>query len=256
MKGHTPEAIGATMTSEEIAELVGSRHDNVKRTIDTLAAKEVIQFPQSEERERINGLGLKQSSTVYVFTGERGKRDSIIVVAQLCPEFTARLVDRWQELEQRLQLAAAADLSDRVNASLLLVESMRRTLNLSNSSAIGAYRKIEQHYGLPPMTPTYAIDAPSDAVDGSSRTTAALRTLLQRRGFPLKVQDAYRRLETAGIVVRMSRPSTKGPNKEFWSVTTKGLLFGKNMTSPGNPRETQSHFFESRADELLAMIAG
>ncbi|MGL9734753.1 MAG: hypothetical protein ACR5LF_00365 [Symbiopectobacterium sp.] len=40
--------------------------------------------------------------------GEQGKRDSIIVVAQLCPEFTARLcpeftarlVDRWQELEK------------------------------------------------------------------------------------------------------------------------------------------------------------
>ncbi|EPI8895197.1 phage antirepressor KilAC domain-containing protein, partial [Escherichia coli] len=27
------------------------------------------------------------------------KRDSIIVVAQLSPEFTARLVDRWRELE-------------------------------------------------------------------------------------------------------------------------------------------------------------
>lgn len=251
MKGHTPEAIGATMTSQEIADLVGSRHDNVKRTIDTLAAGGVITFPQAEEKPTGG-----RPVTLYVFTGERGKRDSIIVVAQLCPEFTARLVDRWQELEQRLQVAAAADLSDKVNASLLLVESMRRTLNLSNSSAIGAYRKIEQHYGLPPMTPTYAIDAPSDAVDGSSRTTAALRTLLQRRGFPLKVQDAYRRLEAVGIVVRMSRPSTKGPNKEFWSVTTKGLLFGKNMTSPGNPRETQPHFFESRADELLAMIAG
>lgn len=250
MKGHAPEAIGATMTSQEIADLVGSRHDNVKRTIDTLAASGVITFPQTEEKPTGG-----RPVTLYVFTGERGKRDSIIVVAQLCPEFTARLVDRWQELELRLQVAAAAGLSDQVNASLLLVESMRRTLNLSNSSAIGAYRKIEQHYGLPPMTPTYAIDAPSDAVDGSSRTTAALRTLLQRRGFPVKVQDAYRRLEAAGIVVRMSRPSTKGPNKEFWSVTTKGLLFGKNMTSPGNPRETQPHFFESRADELLAMIA-
>ncbi|EEG9142755.1 phage antirepressor KilAC domain-containing protein, partial [Escherichia coli] len=33
------------------------------------------------------------------FEGEQGKRDSIIVVAQLSPEFTARLVDRWRELE-------------------------------------------------------------------------------------------------------------------------------------------------------------
>lgn len=31
-----------------------------------------------------------------------GKRDSYVVVAQLSPEFTARLVDRWQELEEQV----------------------------------------------------------------------------------------------------------------------------------------------------------
>ncbi|MGK9617213.1 hypothetical protein O6474_25055, partial [Salmonella enterica subsp. enterica] len=29
------------------------------------------------------------------------KRDSFVVVAQLCPEFTAALVDRWQALEEQ-----------------------------------------------------------------------------------------------------------------------------------------------------------
>ncbi len=38
-------------------------------------------------------------ASVFNFTGDKGKRDSIVVVAQLSPEFTARLVDRWQELE-------------------------------------------------------------------------------------------------------------------------------------------------------------
>ena len=42
----------------------------------------------------------------YVFSGEQGKRDSIIVVAQLSPEFTARLVDRWQELEAQVRQPA------------------------------------------------------------------------------------------------------------------------------------------------------
>ncbi|HAW7305914.1 TPA: Rha family transcriptional regulator [Escherichia coli] len=87
------------MTSIEIAELVGKRHDNVKRTIETLAKGGVVRFPQIEVFEKINNLGLRRSVEAYVFEGEQGKRDSIIVVAQLSPEFTARLVDRWRELE-------------------------------------------------------------------------------------------------------------------------------------------------------------
>ncbi|EEV0614224.1 Rha family transcriptional regulator [Escherichia coli] len=93
----------ASMTSIEIAELVGSRPDSVKRTIETLAKKGIIQFPQSVEIENKQSLGPRRFSSAYVFEGERGKRDSIIVVAQLCPEFTARLVDRWRELEEQIR---------------------------------------------------------------------------------------------------------------------------------------------------------
>ncbi|MDM1757204.1 phage antirepressor KilAC domain-containing protein [Acinetobacter sp. 256-1] len=85
------------MTSLEIAELVEKRHDNVKRTIETLVKQAIITSPQIEEKPTAG-----RPSTFYVFTGEQGKRDSIIVVAQLCPEFTARLVDRWQELEAQV----------------------------------------------------------------------------------------------------------------------------------------------------------
>lgn len=37
--------------------------------------------------------------TEYLFN----KRDSLILVAQNCPQFTARIVDRWQELEAQQQ---------------------------------------------------------------------------------------------------------------------------------------------------------
>ena len=85
-----------SMTSLEIAELVEKRHDNVKRTIESLVKANIISNPQIEDGiKSANGVIPK----VYVFTGGKGKRDSIIVVAQLCPEFTARLVDRWAELE-------------------------------------------------------------------------------------------------------------------------------------------------------------
>lgn len=81
-----------TMSSREIAEIVESRHDNVKRTMETLKDKGLISFTQSEEKTS------GRPATVY----HVGKRDSYVIVAQLCPEFTARLVDRWQELERQV----------------------------------------------------------------------------------------------------------------------------------------------------------
>ncbi|EKL3980157.1 Rha family transcriptional regulator [Morganella morganii] len=85
----------ASMTSIDIAELVGSRHDKVKQSIERLAERGIITLPPMGEKPTSG-----RPVTYYIFEGEEGKRDSIIVVAQLSPEFTARLVDRWKELEQ------------------------------------------------------------------------------------------------------------------------------------------------------------
>jgi phage regulator Rha-like protein len=86
-----------SMSSLEMAELCEKRHDSVKRTIETLSGKGVISHPQI-----VNGK--KSANGVVTQVYYVGERDSYIVVAQLSPEFTARLVDRWQELERNLQL--------------------------------------------------------------------------------------------------------------------------------------------------------
>ena len=105
-----------SMTSHEIADLVESRHDSVKRTIERLANQRVIVQPPSVDEHGTDAVGRPRTTQVYVFSGEQGKRDSIIVVAQLSPEFTARLVDRWQELESR-QAVALPDFTDPVTAA-------------------------------------------------------------------------------------------------------------------------------------------
>lgn len=94
-----------SMTSLEIAELCQKRHDNVKRTIEILSGKTdkrdaVISRPHSEvvQKEVNNRI---YDVEVYIFKGEQGKLDSITIVAQLCPEFTAALVKRWYELENQ-----------------------------------------------------------------------------------------------------------------------------------------------------------
>ncbi|ENU91585.1 phage antirepressor KilAC domain-containing protein [Acinetobacter vivianii] len=91
-----------TMNSLEIAELVQAEHRAVVLSIERLAKRGVIQLSSMVKVENKQSLSPNKFTNVYQFTGEQGKRDSIIVVAQLCPEFTARLVDRWQELEAQV----------------------------------------------------------------------------------------------------------------------------------------------------------
>ena len=108
-----------TMTSREIAELVEKRHDNVKRTVSDLANAGVISYPQIEDgKKAANGV----VETVYLLE----KRDSFIVVAQLSPEFTARLVDRWQELESQAATAIPQTLSAALRLAADQAEQIER----------------------------------------------------------------------------------------------------------------------------------
>jgi len=83
------------MSSREIAELVEARHDSVKRAIERLAERGTIVQPPAVDEQDADAMGRKRTTSVYHLE----KRDSFVVVAQLSPEFTARLVDRWQQLE-------------------------------------------------------------------------------------------------------------------------------------------------------------
>lgn len=87
-----PNGQPLTMSSREIADLTNKRHDNVKRTIESLFQKELISFTQIEENP-----GRQGGRPLIVY--HVNERDSYVVVAQLSPEFTSKLVDRWQELE-------------------------------------------------------------------------------------------------------------------------------------------------------------
>lgn len=92
-----------TMTSREIADLVGKQHSNIKISADRLSEKGVIGTLAVQEFTH-NG----NKYTEYLLN----KRDSLILVAQNCPEFTARIVDRWQELEAAQPTPAALSRMD------------------------------------------------------------------------------------------------------------------------------------------------
>lgn len=106
-----------TMSSREIAELIEKRHDHIKVSAERLAAKGVIGTPATREFTH-NG----NTYTEYLLN----KRDSLILVAQNCPEFTARIVDRWQELEQQAR-----------NGGFVIPQTMPEALRLAADLAEG-----------------------------------------------------------------------------------------------------------------------
>lgn len=108
-----------TMTSQDIAVLVDSRHDDVKRSIERLAERGIIELPPMAEIKTAT-----KPTKVY----QIGKRESYIIVAQLSPEFTAALVDRWQELESKQQF----------NIPQTLPEALRLAADLADQLAIAA----------------------------------------------------------------------------------------------------------------------
>ena len=81
-----------TMSTREIAELLGKAHSNIKISAERMQATGVIGTLAVQEFEH-NG----NTYTEYLLE----KRDSLILVAQNSPEYTARIVDRWQELEAK-----------------------------------------------------------------------------------------------------------------------------------------------------------
>lgn len=173
----------------------------------------------------------------------------------ISPQFSLRVIRTFDAaVNQPATLQSQA--ADKMQAGVILLDFMQRSLNLSNSSVLGACQKLQDAVGLPNLAPQYAIDAPAGAPDGSSRPTQSLSALLKANGIRMSATLAYQQLAKLGIVEHKERRSRSGVNgvKRFWAMTAKGCMYGKNITSPANPRETQPHFFESKFPELLRLL--
>ena len=82
-----------TMSSRDIAAITGKLHKNVTPVILSLQADGLLTADIQPSTFEHRG----NTYTEYNLC----KRDSILLVARLSPEFTAALVDRWQELESQ-----------------------------------------------------------------------------------------------------------------------------------------------------------
>ncbi|WP_246748778.1 Rha family transcriptional regulator [Rhizobium setariae] len=78
------------MSSREIAELTGKRHDNVRADIEKVASELSLTF-----QEKVEAPTGGRPSKVYFLP----KRETLILCSGYSVELRARIIDRWMELE-------------------------------------------------------------------------------------------------------------------------------------------------------------
>lgn len=237
-----------TMSSREIAELTGKEHKNVLADIRDML-ESLGQTSADFSANLPDSYGRMQPA--YALP----KRETLILVSGYSTELRARIIDRWQELEAKAtqpQPVALTQAEQDIRIAVLLADA----LNVAPSGRITMLGVALKH-SAPHMLaalPAYAIDAPTQAgAPQSSEPTASLTVLLKQHGSSRSAASVNMLLQHMGLLEQQTRKSTKGEIKRYWSITSDGLKWGKNITSPTNPRETQPHWYKNTFGELLRL---
>lgn len=116
-------------------------------------------------------------------------------------------------------------------------------LNLNESSKLALAKTIAEPLGLP--TPEYT---PSKGILKSAGE------LLKENGCPVSAQVFNQKMIEKGLMIEITRTSSKGIQKKFKSITGEGLNFGENQVNPNNPKSTQPLYYEEKFTDLLIIL--
>jgi phage antirepressor YoqD-like protein len=144
-----------TMSSRDIADLSGKRHDNVMRDIRTMLIElygegGVLNFEETVQRENPSG-GAPIPSKAFLLP----KRETLILVSGYNLSMRAKIIDRWQELEAQASkstslvpqslpeaLRLAADMAEqkaKAEAELALVAPKAQALDRLATASQGSF---------------------------------------------------------------------------------------------------------------------
>lgn len=193
------------MSSREMADLTEKRHDNVKRTIDTLVESGVISHPQIED-------GAKSANGVVEKLYLVGERDSYVIVAQLSPEFTARVVDRWQELEERSVQPTVSLMQDKAQTIMLVANSLHTMFGVAKGvAAAHGLMLVQKETGINTETLRLTLAKDHDDLDFTLNATAVGKLL------GCSARAANKLLEEQGL--------QQADPREGWLLTSEGKKF-------------------------------
>lgn len=222
---------------------VGRLDDDEKGvgTIDTLGG--------TQELSIINESGLY--SLILTSRKAEAKRFKKWVTSEVLPSI--RKTGAYQIAQAAPTVAAlATPATEAVHLAAMIADTMRVA---PSGRAMLIRQALELRApDLVSLAPTYAIDAPTTSTSGSSEPTASATELLKKHGVAIGAAKFNKLLEQHGYLETRTRQSSSGTTKTYKAVTGKGLVYGKNITSASNPRETQPHWYVGSFGELLEVV--
>ena len=238
-----------TMSSREIASVTGKRHDNVLRDIAAMLKDLKVDLLRFED---IYLDGRNREQLQYLLDREH---TDCLLTGYSAP-MRMKVIRRWRELEQQQGAREQVLLNGtKVVGELAILECFTRLLKPAPSSQMLMLAKIAANNGLDAkFLPGYAIDAAPDATGGSSMPTKAITALIKDHGIASTAAAFNRALAAKGLLKQLQRKNSKQEMVDFWCVTEKGMTYGKNLTNPQSPRETQPHWYVDRFLELAKLV--
>ncbi|MDX0973556.1 DNA-binding protein [Sinorhizobium medicae] len=186
-----------TMSSREIADLTGKRHDNVRADIEKMAEELSLTF-----QEKVEASDGGRPSKVYFLP----KRETLILVSGYRMDLRARIIDRWIELEGVVADPAAA-LNNPVMLRSILLQNVEKVIALEAQ--------------VSELRPAHEALLRISTADGSLCITEAAKALQMRP------KDLFQWLRQNGWIYR--RPGA-AHDLGYQSKTTAGLLEHKVTT--------------------------
>lgn len=127
-----------TMSSVEIAELTGKRHDNVMADISKMLKELGINAPEFSGTQKYG-----KNNTRKVFN--LPKRECLILVSGYSVDLRARIIDRWQELENQQKSPQLPDFTNPAVAARAWADQVeaKQVLAIENQKLTGAVEKLQ-----------------------------------------------------------------------------------------------------------------
>lgn len=231
------------ITSLEIAEMANKRHSDVMRSIRNME-KAWLQ---------VNG----RNFALVDYQDQKGeyrpcysltKKESLYIATKFDDVMRAKLINRWEELENKHREQVQAEqmkpqqsfLQDKLTVANWVMDSLR----YSDAARLQLVSHIAEPYGVP--VPDY-VHAPNGA-------SHAVSELLKERDVELSAIKFNKLALAAGLLEEKTRKGAHGKVHKYYSVTEKGLEYALNDIYKDVPGQTIPKWYDNKFVEVLEII--